>query len=79
MDAQEVKIEEALEMYSRAAEEFNSLLPGLVPYEVVLALRVSALLVPLHRGLDGFKLNGGLGGPRARPESQCCARRPGSA
>jgi hypothetical protein len=36
-------------------------------------------LVPLHRGLDGFKLNGGLGGPRARPESQCCARRPGSA
>jgi ribose transport system permease protein len=37
------------------------------------------VLVPLHRGLDGFKLNGGLGGPRARPESQCCARRPGSA
>ena len=37
------------------------------------------ILVPLHRGLDGFKLNGGLGGPRARPESQCCARRPGSA
>jgi hypothetical protein len=36
-------------------------------------------LVPLHRGLDGFKLKGGLGGPRARPESQCCARRPGSA
>ena len=36
-------------------------------------------LVPLHRGLDGFKLNGGLGGPWARPESQCCARRPGSA
>jgi hypothetical protein len=36
-------------------------------------------LVPLHRGLDGFKLNGGLGGPRARPESQCCTRRPGSA
>ena len=45
MDAQEVKIEEALEMYSRDAEEFKSLLPGLVPYEVVLALRVSALLV----------------------------------
>ena len=39
----------------------------------------AAALVPLHRGLDGFKLNGGLGGPRARPESQCCARRPGSA
>jgi hypothetical protein len=36
-------------------------------------------LVPLHRGFDGFKVNGGLGGPRARPESQCCARRPGSA
>ena len=45
MDDEEVKIEEALEMYYRAAEEFNSLLPGLVPYEVVLALRVSALLV----------------------------------
>jgi DNA-binding HxlR family transcriptional regulator len=38
-----------------------------------------APLVPLHRGFDGFKVNGGLGGPRARPESQCCARRPGSA
>ena len=36
-------------------------------------------LVPLHRGFDGFKVNGGLGGPRARPESQCCARGPGSA
>ena len=24
-------------------------------------------LVPLHRGFDGFKVNGGLGGPRARP------------
>ena len=47
MDAQEIKIEEALEMYSRAAEEFNSLLGGLVPYEVVRDLRVSALLV-LH-------------------------------
>src|ERR1700674_5639561 len=35
-------------------------------------------LVPLHRGFDGSKFNGGLGGPRARPESQCCARRPGS-
>jgi hypothetical protein len=37
------------------------------------------ILVPLHRGFDGFKVNGGLGGPRARPESQCCERRPGSA
>jgi hypothetical protein len=37
------------------------------------------VLVPLHRGFDGFKVNGGLGGPRARPESQCCARGPGSA
>ena len=36
-------------------------------------------LVPLHRGFDGLKFNGGLGGPRARPESQCCARRPRSA
>jgi hypothetical protein len=36
-------------------------------------------LVPLHRGLDGLKFNGGLGGRRARPESRCCARRPGSA
>jgi hypothetical protein len=27
--------------------------------------------------LTGFKFNGGLGGLRARPESQCCARRPG--
>ena len=26
-------------------------------------------LVPLHRGFDGLKFNGGLGGPRARPES----------
>jgi hypothetical protein len=42
-------------------------------------LAAAGHLVPLHRGLDGFKLNGGLGGPRARPESQCCARRPGSA
>ena len=23
------------------------------------------VLVPLHRGFDGFKFNGGLGGPRA--------------
>ena len=45
MDAQEVKIEEALELYSRFEEEFNSLLGGSVPYEVVLNLRVSALLV----------------------------------
>jgi hypothetical protein len=50
MDDQEVKIEEALELYYRAAEEFNSLLPGLVPYEVVLALRMSALLV-----LQGYR------------------------
>jgi hypothetical protein len=35
------------------------------------------LLVPTHRGFDGLKFNGGLGGPRARPESRCCARRPG--
>jgi hypothetical protein len=47
MDDQEVKIEEALELYYRAAEEFNSLLGGSVPYEVVRDLRVSALLV-LH-------------------------------
>ena len=40
MDAQEIKIEEALELYSRAAEEFNSLLGGWVPYEVVRDLRV---------------------------------------
>ena len=32
-------------------------------------------LVPLHRGFDGLKFNGGLGGPGARPKSQCCARR----
>ena len=37
------------------------------------------LLVPPHRGFDGLKFNGGLGGPRARPESQRCARRRGSA
>jgi hypothetical protein len=36
-------------------------------------------LVPLHRGFDGLKFNGGLGGPRARPEARCCGRRPGSA
>ena len=36
-------------------------------------------LVPPHRGFDGLKFNGGLGGPRARPESQRCARRRGSA
>ena len=36
-------------------------------------------LVPLHRGFDGFKFNGGLGGPRARREAQCCGRRPGCA
>jgi hypothetical protein len=35
-------------------------------------------LVPLHRGFDGLKFNGGLGGPRAQPEARCCARRPGS-
>jgi hypothetical protein len=40
---------------------------------------MSAPLVPLHRGFDGLKFNGGLGGPRARPESQCCAGRPRSA
>jgi SOS-response transcriptional repressor LexA len=34
--------------------------------------------VPLHRGFDGLKFNGGLGGPRAQPEARCCARRPGS-
>ena len=37
------------------------------------------VLVPPHRGFDGLKFNGGLGGPRARPESQRCARRRGSA
>src|SRR5271165_4996205 len=36
-------------------------------------------LAPLHRGVDGLKFNGGLGGPRAQPEARCCARRPGSA
>jgi hypothetical protein len=45
MDAQEVKIEEALEMYYRDAEEFNSLFGGWVPYEVVRDLHVSILLV----------------------------------
>ena len=45
MDAQEVKIEEALEMYYRDAEEFNSLFGGWVPYEVVRDLHVSLLLV----------------------------------
>src|ERR1700677_1108153 len=37
------------------------------------------MLVPLHRGFDGFKFNGALGGPWARPGVRCCARRPGSA
>jgi hypothetical protein len=50
MDAQEIKIEEALKLYYRFAEEFNSLLPGGVPYEVLLNLRVSALLV-----LQGYR------------------------
>jgi hypothetical protein len=50
MDAQEIKIEEALEMYYRAAKEFNSLFPGLVPYEVVRDLFVSILLV-----LNGYR------------------------
>jgi hypothetical protein len=50
MDDQEVKIEEALELYYRAAEEFNSLLGGSVPYEVVRDLRISALLV-----LQGYR------------------------
>jgi len=45
MDAQEVKIEEALELYSRAAKVYNSFLGRWVPYEVVLRLRLSALLV----------------------------------
>ena len=40
---------------------------------------VAKRLVPPHRGFDGLKFNGGLGGPRARPESQRCARRRGSA
>ena len=35
MDTQEIKIEEALEIYYRAAKEYNSLFGGLVPYEVV--------------------------------------------
>ncbi len=38
-----------------------------------------AHLVPLHRGFDGFKFNGALGGPWARPGARCCGRRPGSA
>ena len=36
------------------------------------SLRVA--LVPLHRGLDGFKLNGGLGGPRALTRELNAAR-----
>jgi hypothetical protein len=50
MDAQEIKIEEALEIYYRAAKEYNSLLGGLVPYEVVRDLFVSVLLV-----LNGYR------------------------
>ena len=45
MDDQEVKIEEALEMHFRDAKEFNSLVGGRVPYEVLRDLHVSALLV----------------------------------
>ena len=56
-------------------ERLRTGVPGSLRYWALLTDQ----LVPLHRGLDGFKLNGGLGGPRARPESQCCARRPGSA
>jgi hypothetical protein len=32
-------------------------------------VRTAFRLVPLHRGFDSFELNGGLGGPRARPEA----------
>ena len=53
MDAQEIKIEEALEIYYRAAKEYNSLLGGLVPYEVVRDLFVSILLV-----LNGYRSTG---------------------
>jgi quinoprotein glucose dehydrogenase len=45
----------------------------------VTPILVGDKLVPLHRGFDGFKFNGGLGGPRARPGARCCVRRPGSA
>ena len=47
------------------------------PYSSVPKVVHDIHLVPLHRGFDCFKFNGGLGGPRARPESQCCARLPG--
>ena len=46
--------------------------------DLVISAAVAGL-VPLHRGFDGSKFNGGRGGPRARPESQCCGRRSGSA
>jgi hypothetical protein len=66
---------------SEASDEERITFPEVVKalMEVGIERYHADLLVPLHRGLDGFKLNGGLGGPRARPESQCCARRPGSA
>ena len=50
MDAQEIKIEEALKLYYKAAEEYNSLLGGWVPYEVVRDLHVSIVLV-----LQGYR------------------------
>jgi hypothetical protein len=36
-------------------------------HELAPYLLIDHKLVPLHRGFDGFKFNGGLGGPRARP------------
>jgi hypothetical protein len=69
--------------------ELNRLFGDGELFEIFLTRRSSQLkltrrqrvrkLVPTHRGFDGLKFNGGLGGPGARPESRCCARRLGSA
>jgi hypothetical protein len=42
-----------------------------LPYTVMMCTLAfsTVALVPLHRGFDSFELNGGLGGPRARPEA----------
>jgi hypothetical protein len=93
MLADEQQVASALTQTDGAAEVSPSLMPAGINRagsrggnaSVMVAAesfeRVSALAahcdLPLHRGLDGFKLNGGLGGPWARPESQCCARRRG--
>ena len=45
-------------------ERLRTGVPGSLRYWALLTDQ----LVPLHRGLDGFKFNGGLGGPRARPD-----------